>query len=495
MEISITKADKIGKLKMLIVPMFEDIPFAKTCPEEIKDMVELRRQDGDFEGKEGQSLLLFPDYEGFPVKVLLIGFGKKAGLNATKVRCEVAVAIKSAKNHKVQEVGFYMVKELYGFAQSIAEGFVLSNYNPAKYQTGKKKEENEKKDVKKVFVVSAENNRKAEKEYERALDKGLQIGEAANLVRDLVNGPHNMVNADVMVEEAEKAAKQSNSSVLILEEKDMEKMGMGAMLGVGEAAEYEPKMVIMEYKAKGAVTKAPVVIVGKGITFDSGGYNLKPSQGMDAMKMDKAGAAAIIGTFRLLKKLGIRRNVIGILAITENLIGPTAQKPNDIVTAYNGKTIEVANTDAEGRLILADAIAYGVKKYKPDCVIDLATLTGAIIVALGERHAGLFSNDKELGEKLVIAGESTDELVWPMPIHEDVKEKVKGKLADLVNWESSGMAGPCKGAAFIEEFVGGNKWAHIDIAGTAYVKEPKKYDHHGATGYGVRLLIEFLEQI
>jgi leucyl aminopeptidase len=494
MEITILNPNNIQKIKFLLLPLFEDIPFEESAPAEIAEMLMLRKQEGDFEGKHGQSLMVFPDFENYPSKVLMVGFGKAEKITAGEVRNNAALAVKSAKHHNKREIGLYLGSPLQEFSQELAEGLSLANYNPAKYQTGINKEKNEKKDIKKINFILTETERKKVKKITSELNKGFQIADSVNHVRDLVNGPHNVINADSLLEEVVKVGKMSNSTVTILDEKDMAKLGMGAMLGVSGAGEYEPKLVIMEYRAARATSKRPVVLVGKGITFDSGGYNLKPSAAMEAMKMDMAGAAGIIGAFALLKKMGIRRNVIGVLALTENLIGPTAQKVNDIVTAYNGKTIEVANTDAEGRLILADAVSYAAAKYKPDCLIDLATLTGAIISALGERHAGLFSNDKELSKQLRRAGNITDELVWPMPIHPDVREKIKGKLADYVNWEPSGFAGSAKGAAFIEAFVGKTRWAHIDIAGTAYSKEPKKYDHPGATGYGVRLLLKFLER-
>ncbi|HRY91095.1 MAG TPA: hypothetical protein P5229_02005, partial [Candidatus Gracilibacteria bacterium] len=239
--------------------------------------------------------------------------------------------------------------------------------------------------------------------------------------------------------------------------------------------------------------KGELVDLGKLSATELTGLRITPSSALGSSRL-KLKDEHFPQVLAVLKKFNIRHHVVGILALTENLIGPTAQKVNDIITAYNGKTIEVANTDAEGRLILADAVSYAVDKFKPDCLIDLATLTGAIMVALGDRHAGLFSNDQDLTKKLRHSGNRTDELVWPMPIHPDTREKIKGKLADYVNWEPSGLAGSAKGAAFIEAFVGKTKWAHLDIAGTAFVKEPKKYDHPGATGYGVRLLMDFLAQ-
>lgn len=269
---------------------------------------------------------------------------------------------------------------------------------------------------------------------------------------------------------------------------------MNAFLGVNKGSATGASMVIMEHKPQGAKGK-PIVLVGKGIVFDSGGYNLKKGAWFADMKMDMSGAAVVMNVLGVCSKLGIKKHVIGITPITDNLIGKDAQKVSDIVTTYSGKTVEVNNTDAEGRLILCDALAYGIKKFKPTMVIDVATLTGACVMALGERYAGLFGNNGKLITQLKKAGQETDELTWHMPIHPDHTKEMKSRIADLqnINYGNSGMAGASTAAAFLQEFVGKTHWAHLDIAGTAFVKHPKKYESAMGTGFGVRLLTQFLE--
>jgi leucyl aminopeptidase len=253
----------------------------------------------------------------------------------------------------------------------------------------------------------------------------------------------------------------------------------------------------LEYSPRGVDPKeAPIVLVGKGILFDSGGYNLKPRGSIEDMQLDKAGAAAVLAVIKLAHKVGIKRRVISVMPFTENLIGGRALKPSEILKTYSGKTIEITNTDAEGRLILADAVAYAVDKFKPKHLIDVATLTGACMVALGSRYAGLFTNNQELAGALRTAGDEVDELLWPLPLTKEHREKMKGVYADLRNADlgSERDAGASKGAAFIAEFVGKTKWAHLDIAGPAWVTDPKKYESKGATGFGVRALLRFLEK-
>ena len=274
---------------------------------------------------------------------------------------------------------------------------------------------------------------------------------------------------------------------------------MNAFLAVNRGSPEDASLVILDYSPKGANPKeAPLVFVGKGIVFDSGGYNLKPSGHIEDMQSDNAGAAVVLGLMRTLSALGIKRRVIGIAPFTENLIGKNAVKPSEIVKSFAGKTIEIANTDAEGRLVLADAVAYAVSVYKPKLLIDVATLTGSCVVALGDRYAGLFGNDDDLIKKLVEAGEETDELLWHMPIHKSHSEAMKGQYADLSNSDSGAggrQAGASKGAAFIKEFVGKTPWVHIDIAAPAFTSDPKKYESKGATGFGLRVLARFLEKL
>jgi leucyl aminopeptidase len=476
--------------KLLIVPLFSDLEFGKSCPAELTVLLARRQQLKDFSAKSGETLLLFPDSQNLPKKILLAGFGKKSKLSAGGVRNNAALAAKSAKKNAVPEISFYLNRELNKYAQALAEGLILANYSMAKYQTGKNLEKSNKELFTKIDFISADDSTRLKNE----LAKGFYIGEAVNKVRDLVNGPANLINTGSLSQIAKTIAKNYGCKIKVLDEKELQKLGMGALLGVNRGSEIPAKLVVIEYKPGIFSREQPIVLAGKGVCFDSGGYNLKPSAHIKDMKQDMAGASAVLGLFMLLKRFKIKKRVIAVLPLTDNLIGSMAQKTNDIVTSYSGKTIEVLNTDAEGRLILADAISYAVEKFNPKYVIDIATLTGAITIALGDRYAGLFGNDRELLKKLQESGEETDELLWPMPIHRDHRAKLKSPIADIQNCDESGLAGASKGAAFIQEFVGKTKWAHLDIAGVAYVKDPKKYDYAGATGYGVRLLLNFLEK-
>jgi leucyl aminopeptidase len=272
---------------------------------------------------------------------------------------------------------------------------------------------------------------------------------------------------------------------------------MGCILGVARGSSEEPKLVIMEYlggtkgNPKG---KKKIAVVGKGITFDSGGINLKPTGYIENMKDDKAGAAVVLGLMKILPKLGVKHHVIGVMPLTENMPGQSAQKPGDILTAYNKKTIEVVNTDAEGRLILADALSYVEKNYKPDAIIDLATLTGACIVALGYFAAGMLGTDEALIKKITLTGEKTGERVWELPFWDDYRELVKGDIADVNNSIKGAKytPGTITGAAFISNFVEKTPWVHLDIAGPAWLESDSDYVPRGGTGYGVRLLSQLL---
>jgi leucyl aminopeptidase len=484
----ITIQNKVQKkCDILVLPLLEDEDWSKTAPEGIKKLLDKQKKNKDFEAKSGQSMIFYPDYDGAPDMVMLFGFGKTKNLKSNKIRNNAAQLAKAIKSHKKETLTLNLPAQLEKHIQEIAEGIALANYNPNLYQTGKNKKENDKKNIKKIELVTTK------KELENKLKAGIALAEAVNYTRDLVNAPNNIINPDTLAAEAKKLAKETKSKLTVLDKKQLQKLGMGALLAVNKGSKIEAKMVIFEYKPSGAKKEPPILLVGKGITFDSGGYNLKPTQGITNMKEDMAGAAAVFGVFKALKHLNIKKHIIGITPLTENMIGSNAQAVNDVITTYSGLTVEVTNTDAEGRLILADAVNYGVKKFKPKYVIDLATLTGACMVALGDRYAGLFSNNKALAEALTKAGEQTDELVWQLPIHPDFRKKMKGKIADLINSEGSGLAGASKGAAFIEYFIEKTAWAHLDIAGVAYVKDPKPYEHDSATGYGVRLLAALLE--
>jgi len=492
----IYKSAALDKLSAgaLILPFFckqglegELIEFDKKISGAIKQA--LKR--GDFSGKFGTIQLIHP-LSGKSERIVLTGLGDKRKATREIIRQAVSAAINSLKTVQcadaailVPEIDSIDGKDL---GQIISETAILSAYEFSQY---KKNDEKKKTVLKEICVLANKDNL-------GVIRSGGEIGEkiafAVCLARNLANEPANIVTPATLANEAVKMAKQNKIKHKILEQKDMKRLGMGAILGVAKGSDEPAKFIILEYapkfKIQNSKFKIPtIVLVGKGITFDSGGISIKPSQSMDEMKYDMAGGATVIGAMQAAAQLKLPINLIGLIPSTENLPSGTAQRPGDIVRAMNGKTIEVLNTDAEGRMILADALVYA-KKYNPDAVIDFATLTGAIVVAIGEHASGLFSNNEKLEKNLKKAGEAAGERVWPMPMYDEYFEQIKGDLADIRNIGGK-EGGPITAAKFLEQFVD-YPWAHIDIAGTAWTAKPKPYRPKGATGVGVRLIIEFL---
>jgi leucyl aminopeptidase len=316
---------------------------------------------------------------------------------------------------------------------------------------------------------------------------------ASIMAREWVTTPSNDKRPEAFAEMIQKAAQTAGLKACIMDDRWLEKQQFGAMLAVGQGSSAKPRLVAMEYSPRGA--KKTIVLVGKGVTFDSGGINLKPSGSIETMKMDMSGAAAVAGTMLAVAHLKPDVKVVGVMPIVENMPSGTAIRPGDIIRSYAGKTIEIGNTDAEGRLILIDAMAWAIKHYQPDTLIDLATLTGACLVALGEKIAGVFSKDPELAAAIVASGEKTHERCWHLPLPEDYKELLKNDFADLNNVSSGRWGGAITAALFLSEFVGDTRWAHIDIAGPAWAKKASEYCGAGGTGFGVRLLCDVIGKI
>ncbi len=330
-----------------------------------------------------------------------------------------------------------------------------------------------------------------------SVSRGVKIGEAANLTRMMQNEPGNVATPSWIAAQAAqtaRAAKNGRLSMRVIGKSELARLKMNAMLAVAGGSSQEPKLVIMQYRGAPGRKEWDTAIVGKGVTFDSGGISIKPSSKMDEMKFDKSGACAVIGILSGCASLGLPLNVVGVAALVENMPGGHAYRPGDIVTACNGTTIEVLNTDAEGRLVLADALAYAAKHYSPNTMIDLATLTGACAVALGDLASGILSDDDEMVDELVAAGERSGERVWRLPMWPEYDEKVKSEIAVVKNMGEPGNAGVTAGASFLKPFAGEGRWAHIDIAGTAYGSKPRGGMSAGGYGTGVRLVLEYLSQ-
>ncbi|MEK7250352.1 MAG: leucyl aminopeptidase, partial [Bacteroidota bacterium] len=341
--------------------------------------------------------------------------------------------------------------------------------------------------LKQISVVSEDANRT------REIGKGIAFAEvvceATYFARDLANAPANEIYPETLAQRAKEAGRKSKFSVTVFDERKIKQLKMGGVLAVAKGSDQPPRFIIMEYNA-GKRSLPAVVLVGKGVTFDAGGISIKPAAGMGEMKMDMAGAAAVIASMQAIAALKLPLHVVALVPSVENLLGGKAMKPGDIITHLNGKTSEVDNTDAEGRLILADALSYA-SKYKPNVVIDLATLTGHIVVGLGHYATGMMGNDESTMDKLKQSGERTYERVWQLPMFEEYEKQNKSDVADVKN-SGGRQAGAITAALFLKQFIGDYKWVHLDIAGTATMNESLDYVPKGASGVGVRLLVDFL---
>lgn len=442
---------------------------------------------GSFSGKSRETR--FTDaIDGPAERVLLIGLGTGKSFDLETVRRAAAIAAQKAEKTDTASMTFWLDlkpgKSAENFGQALGEGLVMGGYRLVEF-----KRDSKKSSLKKVVV-------QASKEITTGAKTGAIVGEGNIFARRLQDTPGNKMRPKDMVSEARKIAKASSKiTAKALDEKAMEKLGMGSLLSVSRGSSEPAYLIHLVYKpAKKA--KRKICLVGKGLTFDSGGISLKPGARMDEMKYDMSGGAAVLGTFHALATLNPDVEVHGLVPTSENMPDASSVKPGDVVTASNGLTIEVLNTDAEGRLILADALAFAEKTIKPDAIIDLATLTGAVVVALGHELTGVMGNSEALSGELVASGKATGELVWPLPIIDFHKEDMKGSVGDLKNIGSpSTGAGSCTAGAFLSNFVGDIPWAHLDIAGTAWGATSRDYQGGSVgTGVGVRLLLDYLKK-
>lgn len=473
------------KADVLILPFWQGKKKAEAAGD-FKEFVDLYAQPlemEDFVGKEGQTLILYNSSGKKEPRLLLVGLGEKKKISDEVLRRAYAAVTKACSRTKLTRLNLFIPEE--GYQSAITEGILLTNYHYLKLKSHSLKE-SPYSFIKDICFIGAQHV---------SLKKTEKIIDSVNFARDLVNGNADDINTDALVKTAEDLAAQfSKVKVHVLRKKELKKEGLGLLLAVSRGAVIEPALIILEYMGdpKSDPKSSPsTAIVGKGITYDTGGINLKPTGGLETMKCDMAGAAAVLGTVRAAAELGLKVNLLGVVAAAENAIGPESYKPGDVYISHSGKTVEISNTDAEGRLVLADALSYLQSKYRPARIIDLATLTGGVVIALGEEITGLFSNDEALATSLTQAGLKTHERLWRLPLLPEYKEKLKSTVADIKN-SGSRAASSATAAIFLEQFVKETPWAHLDIAGTAYLSEPKTYHQTPATGVGVRLLIEFL---
>lgn len=443
---------------------------------------------GDFKGKLNQTYLLQSRGEIPASRVLLIGLGNWKEFTLDKLR---QASGKSAQY--LSGLGLtsftttihHELKPLRDSSQAVTEGAVLGLYRFNKYKTNGK--EKDKREISAITLLAG--GKGDEKSLWDGAFTGKVLAEAANFTKDMVNEPSNHMTPSIMAETARLLARNFKIKCHVMDTEEMEKLGMGSLLGVAKGSAEPPKFIVLEYN--GGKGEKPVVLVGKAITFDTGGISIKPAEHMEQMKSDMAGGAAVTGVFMAIAGLKLPVNVVGLIPAVENMPSGTAYKPGDILKAMNGKTIEVISTDAEGRLILADALAYA-RRYEPKCVIDIATLTGACVVALGKNAIGMLGTDDKLKKMLGGAGEKSFERVWELPLWEEYEELLKSDIADMKN-AGGREAGTIAGGIFLKKFTD-YPWAHLDIAGTAWNSKEGPYRPGGGTGTGVRLLTEFLRE-
>lgn len=444
---------------------------------------------GDFTGRTNQISILYTRGD-LPVKrIVVVGLGKRPDFSPDRLRGAFAKAAQQIRSLNISEFSTSLNIQNIDFplermAEAAVEGVILGLYQFLPFKTVDREQSREVAGF--TILVAEEGTYKVIRSAAKTAEI---ISAAATFARDIVSTPANEMTPSDLANEARESAKGKNIRCTVLDAGQMKELGMNALLGVARGSDEPPQLIILEYC--GGKKSSPVIaLVGKGITFDSGGISIKPSDKMDQMKTDMAGGAAVIAAVRAAAELGLPVNLVGIVPATENLPGGKAYKPGDILKSLSGQTIEVVTTDAEGRLILADALTYA-SRYKPAAIIDLATLTGACIVALGDHVIGMMGTDDDLKREIREAAELTGEKVWELPLWEEYHELIKGDAADYKN--SGGRAGGAiTAAAFLSKFTGGTPWVHLDIAGPAWLTKEKPYIPKGASGVGVRLLIQFL---
>jgi leucyl aminopeptidase len=452
------------------------------------DLLSQLAKGGELTGKMLEFTLVHAPAGLKAARLLLVGAGKREQFNGATLRKIAGAALRHLKAKSVKQVAF-LVRENDAnedSAQVVAEGILAADFESDKYKTDKKND----KSVDSVALVGYSDGERAA--GEKGLTRGRVIADAQNFTRDLVNEPSNKLTPKILAEKAEAMAREAGLAVEILDEKKIADLKMGALLSVAQGSVEPPRVIVVTYTPPNPKPGAPVVaLVGKAVTFDTGGISIKPADGMEKMKYDMAGGATMLGVMRALAALRPNVKVICVVPSTENMPGGKAQKPGDIQTAMSGKTIEVLNTDAEGRLILADAITYA-KQLGATHMVDAATLTGAIVVALANINVGVFGSDQPWTDKLLASAKATGEKMWQMPLDEEYREFIKGSVADIQNIGSGKGGGAITGAMFIKEFAGDTPWIHLDIAGTAWNDDAKPWLAKGPTGVALRTLVHLV---
>lgn len=443
-------------------------------------------EEAEFDGKAKKFVTVVYPGEEFG-RIIIAGTGKAESDNPEKSIRELGASIQSYVNHsKIKEAAIYVDAPLYGYAEgvaaaNIAYGARLKSYNFDKYFTQKK--DSEKPSLKNLSVAT-----NAVAEAETKFEILNAIADGVFLARDVVSEPPNVIYPESYALKIKEEMKQVGVKVEILDEKDLNKLGMHALLGVGQGSRRDSRVVVMTHMGSDDKKDQPIAFIGKGVTFDTGGISLKPSNGMEDMKYDMGGSASVVGVMKALGGRKAKVNAIGVVGLVENMPDGNAQRPSDVVTSMSGQTIEVLNTDAEGRLVLADILWYAQDKYKPKFMIDLATLTGACVIALGSHKAGLMSNDDNLAEQIFESGEEVGENFWRLPLGKEYDKQIDSKIADVQNISNTRGGGTITAGQFLQRFVNECTWAHLDIAGMAWADKAKPLTPSGAVGFGVQAL-------
>lgn len=485
----LVKKSKCTDTDALIIPFFED--ETKIPSEEVQNTIDILKEKGQFKGSYGEIFNTNRIVEGNIQDIILLGLGKSEDLTKENLRRAFGKVVSEVKRLKCKSVfvrfdgGKLSLEES---LKALVEGMALASYTFNKYKSDKKEESEVE------IHIGGHNLKEDEVEKcEKFVDEALLLSETTCLARDLVNEPANKIYPETLANKVLEAGKKYGFEVEVFDEKQIEELKMEAFLSVGMGSDNLPRLIVMRYFGDRENMDQRLALVGKGLTYDSGGYSLKPTSGMATMKSDMGGAASVIGAISAIAKKNLKINVVGIVAACENMISGHAYKPGDIIGSMAGKTIEILNTDAEGRLTLIDAVTYAIEKEKASEVIDLATLTGAALVALGEDVTAVITNKDEFYKELKEATEITGEKMWQLPSFEDYKDLIKSNIADLKNIGGK-YAGTITAGLFIGEFVENKPWLHLDIAGPAFAEKNLDYCPAGGTGAAVRTLYELAKK-
>jgi leucyl aminopeptidase len=477
---------------LLVLPLLEEAEEPSGLLAEVDEllggMIARSRANGDFSGKKEKTLLLYTAEGSEAQRILLVGLGKADELDSETVRRVAGRGVRVAEGLKISALSFWLdpswATDMEVMAQAAVEGAVLSAWRFRELKTQDEDGE-ETVDVSDFTLLLEKETPNAE----AGARVGLALARGENFARTLQDRPGNIATPSHLADEAKAMAKAQGLKYSVLGPKEMRAEKMGALLAVAQGSDEEPRLIVLEHQG-GAKGDPPLVLVGKGLTFDSGGISIKPSLRMEDMKYDMSGGAAVIGALKAVSELDIPLNVVGIVPSSENLLNGKAVKPGDVVRTREGKTVEVLNTDAEGRLILSDALSYG-QDFKPAAMVDCATLTGACVIALGHVASAVLGTDEDLVEELRGAGERSGERCWPLPLWKEYRTQLDSTVADLQNIGGR-PAGTITAATFLKEFVGDVPWAHLDIAGTAWGEGKLSYQRKGGTGVPTRLLVEWV---